>query len=114
MSKQPLVSPTALEAARSFAAGQHRLFVGGAWTDAREGKTFASQLPATGEKLADISRAPDAHVDRAVAAAPGAMDSTEWADMKPNARALLLYRLADAIERNIEELAALETLDNGM
>ncbi len=104
----------ALEDARRFAAGPHRLFIGGAWADPREGETFATQDPATGENLADIASASAADADLAVKAARKAMESAEWADMKPNARALLLYRLADALERNADELAALETLDNGM
>ena len=103
-----------LEKARAFAASKHRLFIGGRWVEPLEGKYFASHNPATGSKHADIAEADQADVDSAVAAARAAMDNPEWSEMKPSLRARLINRLADALEANIDEFAALETLDNGM
>lgn len=103
-----------LDKARAFAAKAHKLFIGGQWVDPLEGKTFASHNPATAARHADIAEASAADVDRAVAAARAAMNDPEWSEMKPSLRARLINRLADAIEANIDELAALETLDNGM
>lgn len=103
-----------LDKARVFAAQAHKLFIGGRWVDPLEGKTFASHNPATAAKHADIAEASAADVDRAVAAARAAMDNPEWSEMKPSLRARLINRLADALEANIDEFAALETLDNGM
>lgn len=103
-----------LDKARAFAAGKHQLFIGGAWVEPLAGKRFASHNPATGAKHADIAEADAADVDRAVAAARAAMDNPEWSEMKPSLRARLINRLADALEANIDEFAALETLDNGM
>ncbi|MES1971137.1 MAG: aldehyde dehydrogenase family protein [Pseudomonadota bacterium] len=103
-----------LDKARAFAAKAHKLFIGGQWVDPLEGKTFASHNPATAAQHADIAEASAADVDRAVAAARAAMNDPEWSEMKPSLRARLINRLADAIEANIDELAALETLDNGM
>lgn len=103
----------ALAAARAFAGRRHQLFIGGEWVDPREGRTFATHDPATGAKLADIALADAGDVDRAVAAARGAMEDPAWTEMKPAARARLLERLADAMEAAIDELATLETLDNG-
>ncbi len=103
-----------LDKARAFAAKAHKLFIGGQWVDPLEGKTFASHNPATAARHADIAEASAADVDRAVVAARAAMDDPEWSEMKPSLRARLINRLADAIEANIDELAALETLDNGM
>jgi len=103
-----------LDKARAFAAKAHKLFIGGQWVDPLEGKTFASHNPATAAQHADIAEASAADVDRAVAAARAAMNDPEWSEMKPSLRARLVNRLADAIEANIDELAALETLDNGM
>ena len=100
--------------AQAFAASRHQLFVGGAWVEPLDGKRFGTHDPATGALLAEVSEAGQADVDAAVIAARKAMDSAEWGDMKPAARARLLNRLADALEANINEFAALETLDNGM
>ena len=111
--KEPLQAPS-LDKARSFAGGPHRLFIGGRWVEAAEGATFATHDPATGAKLADIAEARQADVDAAVASARGAMEDPAWRDMKPAARARLIHRLADALEANIDEFAALETLDDGM
>lgn len=102
-----------LGAARSFAQRPHKLFIGGDWVDPVEQRSFPSNDPATGEKLADIAEAREPDVDKAVKAARGAMDDPAWRDMKPAARARLLERLADAMEASIDEFAALETLDNG-
>ncbi|MBA14747.1 MAG: betaine-aldehyde dehydrogenase [Sphingomonas sp.] len=103
-----------LDRAEAFAAGEHKLFIGGRWTAPQDGRSFATYNPATGGKLADIAEAGRADVDAAVAAARGAMENPEWRDMKPAMRARLINRLADALEANIDEFAALETLNNGM
>ena len=110
--ERPLVP--SLDKARAFAASRHRLFIGGRWVDAAEGLSFPSSDPATGDRLADIAEAREADVDAAVAAARRAMDDPAWTEMKPSVRARLINRLADALEENIDEFAALETLDNGM
>ncbi|MBC2778874.1 aldehyde dehydrogenase family protein [Parasphingopyxis marina] len=102
-----------LKEARAFAAGKHRLFIGGQWVDAQGGESFATYDPATGGHLADVAKAGAADVDAAVRAARGAMDDPAWLDMKPSARARLLNRLADALEEYADEFAVLETLDNG-
>lgn len=105
---------TPLDRARAFAAQRHQLFIGGRWVDAAEGRRFDTYDPATTRKLGDIAEAGMADADAAVRAARSAMDSPEWSGMKPAARARLLNRLADALEANLDEFAALETLDNGM
>jgi len=102
-----------LDKARAFAAGPHRLFIGGKWVDAVAGETFATHDPATGAHLADVAKAMEADVDLAVAAARRAMEDPAWIDMKPSQRARLINRLADALEEHADEFAAIETLDNG-
>lgn len=104
----------ALDKVLAFAASRHQLFIGGHWVEPLEGKRFASHNPATGAKHADVAEAGAADVDRAVIAARAAMDNPAWSEMKPALRARLINRLADALEANIDEFAALETLDNGM
>ncbi|WDG17982.1 aldehyde dehydrogenase family protein [Microbacterium sp. Clip185] len=88
-----------------------RLLIGGRWVDASD--TFASLDPATGETLAQIARAGAADVDAAVRAASAALESAAWARMRPADRSKLLWRIADVMEEHLDDLAELETLDQG-
>jgi len=90
-----------------------KLWIGNEWRDAIGGHTFDSTNPATGEVLASVAEARDADVDRAVAAARSAFESSEWRGMNPHKRSRLLNRLADLIDQNADELGELETRDNG-
>ncbi len=102
-----------LEKARAFAAAKHGLFIGGNWVEPLAGERFATYNPATGAALAQAAKGMHEDVDAAVGAARKAMDNPAWTEMKPATRALLLFRLADALEANADEFAALECLDNG-
>ena len=93
--------------------GPGRLFVGGQWQDAASGETFQSINPATGEVLAEVARGGEADIDRAVQAARAAFEDSEWSRMDARKRGRLLSRIADGIEARADELARLETLDNG-
>src|SRR5258706_1094503 len=92
-----------------------KLLIGGQWTDASDGKTFDTINPATGEKLTEIAAATVQDVDRAVAAARKAFDdpNAPWQKMSASDGGKLVWRVADLIEKNIDEVAELETLDNG-
>src|SRR5215212_4086514 len=90
-----------------------QLFIDGTWRDAVDGATFDVVAPATEDHLATIAAAGEADIDAAVAAARAQADGGEWAKMHGRDRGLLLYRLADAIEREIDALATLEALDIG-
>ena len=92
---------------------QTQLLIDGQWVNARSGKTFPTYNPATEEKIADVAEADAADVDLAVKAARRAFDSGPWSKMDARDRGRLLYKLADLMEQHLEELAALETLDNG-
>ncbi|GMA51371.1 aldehyde dehydrogenase [Alicyclobacillus contaminans] len=96
-----------------FLKGTKRLFINGEFVDSVSGKTFETYNPATGEVLAVVSEAGPEDVDRAVQAARKAFDEGKWARMSPARRSRLMYLLADAMEAHKEELAQLETLDNG-
>src|SRR5262245_17470054 len=89
------------------------LFIGGKWQDAVSNKTFATTNPATGETICHVAEGDKADVDLAVKAARKAFESGPWAKMSAAERGQLLHKLADAIEAHKEELAALESLDNG-
>jgi acyl-CoA reductase-like NAD-dependent aldehyde dehydrogenase len=92
---------------------RNRLWIANGWVDAADGATFATTNPATGEVIAQVAEARAAEVDLAVQAARGAMKGSEWRRMNPHKRAKLLWKLADALAANADELAALETADNG-
>jgi phenylacetaldehyde dehydrogenase len=101
------------ESARRFALRRHRLFINGAWQDAAEGETFETIDPASGTVITSVADAGPSDVDAAVRAARAAFESTAWKKMTPIDRGRLLNRLADLIEANAQELAELESLDNG-
>ncbi len=92
---------------------QTQLLIGGQWLDSVSGETFATIHPATEEKIADVAQANAEDVDLAVKAARKAFESGPWPKMDARDRGRLLNKLADLMEDNAEELAALETLDNG-
>src|SRR5881628_938017 len=91
---------------------KYQLFIDGKWVDAESGKTFTTPNPATGQTLAEVAEADKADVDKAVAAARRAFEG-KWSRMSARDRGRLLYKLAQLIEENSKELAALETADNG-
>jgi aldehyde dehydrogenase (NAD+) len=91
-----------------------RLLINNEWVPSESGKTFSTFNPATGEELAQISEADAADVDKAVRVARNAFERGPWRKTNASERGRLLNRLADLCERNADELATLETLDNGM
>ena len=106
--------PDALsDAARSFAAGPHRLVIGGERPEAADGRTFETFDPATGRTIAEVPYAGVEDVDRAVGAAREAFEDGRWSGIAAAQRTRAMLALADAIEANAEELAQLESLDNG-
>ena len=92
---------------------QTKLLIDGKWVNAASGKTFDTINPATGEVIAHVAEADKADVDKAVEAARRAFEGGAWSQMSAAERGRLLNRLADLVEENKEELAALETLNNG-
>jgi excisionase family DNA binding protein len=89
-----------------------RILIDGKWLEAASGKTFETRNPATGEVLANVAEGDAEDIERAVAAARAAFNGP-WSKFKPAARQHLLLKLADLVERDIEEFAALDTLDMG-
>ncbi|MCU0703712.1 MAG: aldehyde dehydrogenase family protein [Fimbriiglobus sp.] len=91
---------------------QQPMLIGGKWVASVSGKSFSTVDPATGQTICEVAEGDKADIDLAVKAARLAMDGP-WGRMNASGRGRLLNKLADAIEANKEELAALETLDNG-
>jgi aldehyde dehydrogenase (NAD+) len=90
-----------------------KLLIGGKWVAAKSGKTFETLNPANEEVLALVAEGDKADVDEAVKNARKAFEDGPWASMRPHDRTKVLLKIADLIEKNAEELAELETLDNG-
>eukprot|EP00198_Chlamydomonas_reinhardtii_P001619 XP_001690955.1 aldehyde dehydrogenase [Chlamydomonas reinhardtii] len=91
----------------------NQLFIDGKWVDALSRKTMPVVDPRTEEVVVEVAEGDAADVDRAVEAARRAFDTGPWPRMTAKERGRLLYRLADAMEAHVDELAQLETLDNG-
>jgi aldehyde dehydrogenase (NAD+) len=108
-------SPLALQLARAFSVEvrQTNLLIDGKFVPSVTGRTFETFNPATEEKIADVAEATTADIDLAVAAARKAFDEGPWRTMAAVDRGNLMYKLADLVEQNIDELSALEALDNG-
>ncbi len=90
-----------------------KMLIGGKWVDSVSRKTFETANPATGDIICRVAEGDKADVDLAVKAARTALESKPWARISPADRGRLLYKLADLIDKHAQELAALETLDNG-
>ncbi len=92
---------------------QTTCFIGGEWVPAVSGKMFETIHPATEEVICEVAEGDKADIARAVAAASEAFHNGPWATMDARDRGRLMYKLADLIEAEADELAALETWDNG-
>jgi aldehyde dehydrogenase (NAD+) len=89
------------------------LFINGRFVDSQSGKTFPAINPATGATLCQVAEAGDADVDLAVKAARQPLESGPWKRLDAADRGRLLFKLADLVEKEAEELAALESLNCG-
>src|SRR6266550_9021052 len=91
---------------------KYQLFIDGQFVDAESGKTFNSPNPATGETFAEVAEGDKADIDKAVAAARRAFEG-KWSKISARDRGRMIYKLAQLIEAHANELAELETADNG-
>ena len=92
---------------------QTQLFIDNEFVAAASGSTFETENPAEATTLAEVAEAREADVDRAVKAARRTFESDEWQRLAARDRGRLINRLADLIEANIDEIARIETLNNG-
>jgi phenylacetaldehyde dehydrogenase len=102
-----------LASVQQFLDRQHGLFIDGAQQAAQGEKRLTVYNPATGEAIATTADASAADVDRAVMSAWKAFVSRSWAGRLPAERERILLRFADLVEQHCEELAQLETLEQG-
>lgn len=97
----------------SIAVGPTKIFINNRWVNSKSGKTFPTINPATGEEICQVAEADASDVDEAVRAARAAFENGPWPRMSAAERGRLIYKLADLIEEHADELAMLESLDNG-
>ena len=90
-----------------------KMLIGGKWVGSVSGKTFDTTDPTDGSTICRVAEGDKADVDLAVKAARTAFEDGPWARMNAADRGRLLNKLADAVESHKDELAALESLDNG-
>jgi phenylacetaldehyde dehydrogenase len=103
-----------LPSVEQFLRREPSLLVDGQWLPARDGDTFDTYNPATGQRLASVASGKRADIDLAVAAARRAFaHDAPWMRMPPSQRGRLIWLLADLIDEHTEQLAQLETLDQG-
>ena len=107
MTKQIAILP----AVKTFLERDQKLLIGGAWVEAASGETFETLNPATGQPLTKVAQGAAEDIDRAVKASRAAFPA--WAALMPAEREQLIRTFADLMETHKEELAQLETLDNG-
>ncbi|HWN63165.1 MAG TPA: aldehyde dehydrogenase family protein, partial [Streptosporangiaceae bacterium] len=97
----------------AFIGSPRQLFINGQWCDAASGKTFETPNPATGETLARVAEGDAEDINRAVRAARRAFEEGPWGRMTPSERGRIIWRIGDLILEHADELAQLESLDNG-
>ena len=90
-----------------------KLLIAGEWTDPASGESFETTNPATQETICRVARGGPEDVDRAVKAARKALEEGDWPKMAARDREKILWRIGDLLMKNVDEVARLETLDNG-
>ncbi len=86
-------------------------FIGGEWVPPASGEYFENPTPVTGQPFCEIPRSTEADIEKALDAAHGA--ATAWGKTAAAERAVILNKIADRIEANLESLALAEAWDNG-
>src|SRR6266487_6851325 len=89
---------------RNVKIGSTKLLINGKWVDSASGKTFPTINPSTGEVITQVAESDAPDVDKAVAAARGAFDKGPWRKMSAAERGVLMYKLADLIEKHADEI----------
>ncbi|MBB3209399.1 phenylacetaldehyde dehydrogenase [Rhodopirellula rubra] len=106
----PSTIPSDLE---SFLSSPKRMLINGNWVNAKSGKTFDVYDPATDQVIAQVAEGDREDINAAVSSARAAFDTGPWSKMTASERGRLIWKIGDLIEANADELAQLETLDNG-
>ncbi|MBZ4521798.1 aldehyde dehydrogenase family protein [Mycobacterium avium] len=105
--------PSLSDSVLAFLSRPKEHLIGGQWVASADRATFTTYDPATGRPITEVSEGCAADVDRAVVSARAAFEDGAWANMKPNQRERLLWRLGDELATRAKDFAQLEALDNG-
>src|SRR4051794_17561148 len=89
------------------------LLINGEQVDAASGKTFAVHNPATNSEIAQVAQAGKEDAERAVQAARAAFDGGKWTRFPASRRTTLLLKVAEILRSRFDEIARVETLNNG-
>jgi phenylacetaldehyde dehydrogenase len=100
-------------AIKQFLEAPKKMLINGKWVTAASGKTFEVKNPATGRTIAHAAEGDKADIDAAVQAARQAFESGPWSLMTPSERSKMIWRIGDLISKYAEQLAELESIDNG-
>src|SRR5258707_13201700 len=100
-------------AVAQFLASPKKLLINGKWVPAASGKTFEVKNPANGSTIAYSAEGDAEDVDRAVRAARYAFESGPWSKLSPSERGKIIWRIGDLISKYSDELAEIESIDNG-
>jgi phenylacetaldehyde dehydrogenase len=100
-------------AVNDFLSRPRRMLINNQWVESVSGKTFPVYNPATGDEMARVAEGDATDIDLAVKAARAAFDHGPWRRLTASDRSKLMWKLADLVEANLNELAELESLDNG-
>ena len=107
--KESLIS----SAVSQFLASPKKLLINGKWVPAASGKTFEVKNPANGSTIAYAAEGDAEDVDKAVRAARHAFDAGHWSKLSPSERGKIIWRIGDLISKYSDELAEIESIDNG-
>lgn len=99
-------------AVRNFLSQPHQLLIDGKWVAPVSGKNFSVENPANGDSISQVAKGEAADIDLAVRAARAAFEGP-WSKISASERGRLLWKIADLIDQHADELAQLESLDNG-
>ena len=108
-----IVTGSVSESLRSFLSKPKQMLIDGEWADAASGQTFDVYNPATAQVIAQVAEGGEPDIDAAVKAARAAFETGPWSTMTPSERGKLIWKVGDLIEQHNDELAQLETIDNG-
>ncbi len=105
--------PPLSKATQDFLARKHGHFINGKWLQSTSGKTFAIHDPATGYLLGHCAAGDAPEIDAAVKAARAAFEGP-WSKFTASQRSAVLWKVADLVQQNFQQLMELEILDNGL
>jgi phenylacetaldehyde dehydrogenase len=108
-----MIDAATIDKVKAGLKAPRRMLIGDRWVEASDGSRLETLNPADGTVLTTFPNGGAEDIDRAVKAARAAFERGPWRDMTPAARARLIWKLGELIDANADELAVMETLDNG-